>query len=652
MNSKHLSIKDFSGICFKLLRKEKPIMFIILMYAVVASGFNLILPLSIQYIGSQIIANSSIFPIITIIICLFVSLIFYATLKLIQVFAFSYLEKRFFIFGVALIALNSNTTNISPHNINNATQSYTEISNIIKYINEFLFSTSLLIQQIMIGLILTAFYHISFLVFNVLLLLIIFTIFKIYFLPSIVLHKKELDVKYVIGGVLHDQNYENKITKIDHLLLKYYDRKNRYFRIIFQQNIAFFLLYILANTVFLAMSSILTLNGHLTIPQFLASELIFSLIFMNLDGFAKNLKNIYELLNSSHKLNAIIDIAHKKTDYNFEQFAVFEKIKMPKFYKMLLKIILVFFVLVGIGMVFIPWWQTSRGNGKVIAYNQEDRVQDITSLVSGRISHWYVHDGQRVYKGDKIAEIVDNDPELINKLNEEIYSVKAQYSNAQMSTKTAEINYHRQEGLYNQGLSARKEFEKAKIEYQKLLGYENEIKAKLIQTDVKLARQKAQVIIAPKDGFVLQSKAKAGASYVYAGETIATFVPIIDKPAVEIFVNPYDMPLIHIGAKARVQIEGWPALRIPGWPATSLGTFGARVAIIDQAISANGKFRLILVPDTMDVPWPDMKYIKQGTNIRGWVSMNRVSVGYELWRQINSFPIEPNETLLSQKHEK
>jgi hypothetical protein len=231
------------------------------------------------------------------------------------------------------------------------------------------------------------------------------------------------------------------------------------------------------------------------------------------------------------------------------------------------------------------------------------------------------------------------------KLESEVESVKMQYENAQLTTSTAKINYDRQSELYKQGLTARKDYERAKIEYQKNLVYENEIKAKFIQTDVKLARQKSQVVVAPKDGYLLQSKSKSTSSYVYAGEVIASFVPQIEDPVIELFISPNDIPLIHINRKVRIQIEGWPALRISGWPATSLGTFGGIVKIVDSAISSNGMFRVIVMPDPDDTPWPDMKYIKQGTKVAGWVRMNKVSVGYEIWRQMNGFPIQPDEPL-------
>ena len=645
MSDKFLSFRDFSTICLKLLRQEEPLMIVILVYGIIASAFNLLLPLSIQYIASQISANASIFPVVTIILCLLAFLTFYSILKVIQVIAFAYFEKRFFMVSVALMALNP-VANSEKQQVNiNAVQSYTEIANIIKYVGNFLFSTSLLIQQILIGLILTAFYHISFLIFNIALIIIIFAVFKRYFLRSLILCKKELDSRYKIGNVLHNAS-EGKIVQIDQLLFEYSHKKHKYASIILKQNIIFFFLYAVANAVFLTLCSVLTLRGYLTIPQFLASEIIFSLIFMNLGEFAKNLKTIYDLLNASHKLNFLTLVVNKNLKTDVSEFNSLKKITTPPFYGKLLKIIAVFLIFLIMALIFVPWWQTSAGNGKIIAYNQEDRIQDITTLVSGRIAKWHVNDGQFVKKGEKIAEIVDNDPELMQKLNFELDSIKAQYESAKYSSSTGKFNYDRQKDLYNQGLTSKKDLEKATIEYQKLLGYESEIQAKLIQTDVKLSRQKAQIIVAPKDGFVLQSKSKANSSYVYVGEVIATFVPVIQQPAIEIFVNPNDISLIHIGRKARIQIEGWPALRVSGWPSTSLGTFGAKVAIIEQAMSVNGKFRVILVPDPTQDPWPDMTHIKQGTNIKGWISMNKVSIGYEIWRQMNSFPIKPDEFLL------
>ena len=217
MSDKFLSVRDFSTICLKLLRYEKPLMIVILVYGIIASAFNLLLPLSIQYIASQISANASIFPVVTIILCLLAFLTFYGILKVVQVVAFAYFEKRFFMVSVAIMVLNPVESSENEQTKINSVQSYTEIANIIKYVGNFLFSTSLLIQQIFIGLILTAFYHISFLIFNIALIIIVVSIFKRYFLRSLILCKKEIDSRYKIGNALHNSG-EGKIAKIDQLL--------------------------------------------------------------------------------------------------------------------------------------------------------------------------------------------------------------------------------------------------------------------------------------------------------------------------------------------------------------------------------------------------------------------------------------------------
>ena len=36
---------------------------------------------------------------------------------------------------------------------------------------------------------------------------------------------------------------------------------------------------------------------------------------------------------------------------------------------------------------------------------------------------------------------------------------------------------------------------------------------------------------------------------------------------------------------------------------------------------------------------PDARYLRQGIKAKGWVLLNEVSIGYEVWRQLNGFPV-------------
>jgi hypothetical protein len=88
----------------------------------------------------------------------------------------------------------------------------------------------------------------------------------------------------------------------------------------------------------------------------------------------------------------------------------------------------------------------------------------------------------------------------------------------------------------------------------------------------------------------------------------------------------------------RLQFEGWPAVQFVGWPSVAVGTFGGRVYLVDPTTNDRGQFRILVEPDPEDGPWPDQEYLRQGVRAQGWVLLNRVSVGWELWRNLNGFP--------------
>jgi hypothetical protein len=119
---------------------------------------------------------------------------------------------------------------------------------------------------------------------------------------------------------------------------------------------------------------------------------------------------------------------------------------------------------------------------------------------------------------------------------------------------------------------------------------------------------------------------------------IVEIVPKDIKYAVELFVEPMDLPLISKGQKVRFIFDGFPAIVFSGWPNSSYGTFGGVITVIENGISENGKFRVLVSEDSTDNPWP--KQLKFGGGANGIALLKDVSIGYELWRNINGFPPE------------
>jgi hypothetical protein len=114
--------------------------------------------------------------------------------------------------------------------------------------------------------------------------------------------------------------------------------------------------------------------------------------------------------------------------------------------------------------------------------------------------------------------------------------------------------------------------------------------------------------------------------------------------AVELYINGLDVALVSPGRKVRLQFEGWPVVQFSGWPSVAVGTFGGIVKIVEPNVSPNGRFRILVTQDPNEA-WPDRHFLRFGAKAKGWVLLNTVPLGYELWRQLNNFPPEFDQAL-------
>lgn len=381
-------------------------------------------------------------------------------------------------------------------------------------------------------------------------------------------------------------------------------------------------------------------------------------------------------------------------------------------------------------LIFVPWQQNVRGSGRVIAFEPYDRMQTVAAPVKGRVQKAWVLEGSRVKEGDPLLEIVDNDPLLVERLDQQraaraaalaaseakvtVYSEQvrsleearnlaisaaeeqvevaiAKVSSeehgleaAQATARQAELNYSRQSDLFEEGLASRVNFEiaertfretsakveqarqalkaaknglaskkadlgrvdteaKAKIDSARALREQAnvEVSAKrreLSEIDVSINQQSMQLVKAPRDGTVFRILVSPGAELVSDGDPLVILVPDTTKRAVELWVDGNDVPLIHDGRPVRLQFEGWPAVQFAGWPSVAVGTFGGIVRLVDTTDDGTGRFRIVAVPDPKDEPWPDANVLRQGARAKGFILLDQVALGYELWRLANGFP--------------
>jgi multidrug resistance efflux pump len=251
-----------------------------------------------------------------------------------------------------------------------------------------------------------------------------------------------------------------------------------------------------------------------------------------------------------------------------------------------------------------------------IADKQLNRIE---SLYESGLKSLTELENRKLTRQKTVAEQIAAENQLLSSRNELI--------NAQVELTSIRAHY-------------RESISKAKSEMQSALSnfYDSEAAVAKLENQYTnySIRSGMYFIKAPQSGYITQTMYTGIGENVKEGSPILTIMPSEYDLVVELYVNPIDLPLVQPGQEVRIQFDGWPAIVFSGWPNTSYGTYGGEVYAIDNFISPNGKFRILVKPNPEQPEWPHALRVGGGTN--NMMLLEDVPVWYELWRQINGFP--------------
>lgn len=159
-----------------------------------------------------------------------------------------------------------------------------------------------------------------------------------------------------------------------------------------------------------------------------------------------------------------------------------------------------------------------------------------------------------------------------------------------------------------------------------------------IEADNYKRRAEFYYILAPQDCYITKAIQPGIGETVKEGDGIVTIMPAEYELAVELYVKPMDLPLINKSQEVRFIFDGWPAFIFSGWPGQSFGTYKGRVVAIDNMISRQGEYRVLVGSDPNSEPWPEA--LRVGSGAQGIALLENVPVWYEVWRRLNGFPPE------------
>jgi multidrug resistance efflux pump len=143
-------------------------------------------------------------------------------------------------------------------------------------------------------------------------------------------------------------------------------------------------------------------------------------------------------------------------------------------------------------------------------------------------------------------------------------------------------------------------------------------------------------ILAPQDGYITQAIQSGIGETIKEGTEIISIMPADYELAIEMYVNPMDIPLLEKGQHVQIQFDGWPSVIFSGWPGISYGTYGGQIVAIDNFSRDNGKYRVLVSHDKNYPKWPNELRVGAGASVMSL--LKDVPIWYELWRQVNGFP--------------
>lgn len=290
-------------------------------YAIFAGLVNLSLPLGIQAIinliqGAQITTSW-----IVLVILVTGGVAFAGILQLMQIRIVENMQQKIFTrasfeftYRFPKIKMSELRDYYPPELANR----FFDTMDVQKGLSKILMDVPASILQIFFGLLLLSFYHPFFIVYGVLLLVLIYIVFKFTVQKGMDTSLDESKRKYKVAHWIQEVarslvsfklsgKTSLAVNKNDVLVADYLEARESHFRILVLQFIQMIGFKVLVTAGLLLIGGLLVLNQEMNIGQFVAAEIIILLVINSVEKLIRGLETFYDLLTSLEKLGQVVD---------------------------------------------------------------------------------------------------------------------------------------------------------------------------------------------------------------------------------------------------------------------------------------------------------------------------------------------------------
>jgi ABC-type bacteriocin/lantibiotic exporter with double-glycine peptidase domain len=304
-----------------ILRLEKKDLLQVIYYAVFSGLISLTLPLGIQAIinliqGAQV---STSWVVLVVLVTLGVA--FVGVLQLMQMRIIETVQQRIFMrasfeftYRFPKIKMNE-LRNYYPPELANR---FFDVLTVQKGLAKLLIDVPAAVLQIVFALILLSFYHPFFIAFGILLIILIYVVFKFTIQKGMDTSLKESKKKYMVAHWI--QEVARAITsfkisgrtslaleKNDKLVDGYLEARESHFKILVIQFIQMVGFKVIVTAGLLLIGGLLVLTQEMNIGQFVAAEIIILLVIGSVEKLILGLESFYDVLTSLEKMGQVVD---------------------------------------------------------------------------------------------------------------------------------------------------------------------------------------------------------------------------------------------------------------------------------------------------------------------------------------------------------
>ncbi|MFZ4627599.1 MAG: peptidase domain-containing ABC transporter [Blastocatellia bacterium] len=311
----------------RLIQLDRIDYWVIIIYTILIGLLTLAVPLAAQALVNTIAAGVLIQPLIVLTIGVLGALLFAGILRLFKLVILEKLQQRIFA-RVSLhlsdhlpqVEYDSIVREFSPQLVNR----FFDVLTIQKAMSKILFDGPGAALQVIIALVLMAFYSPYLLAFA--LFLMIFIIFVVWVLGVGGLKSsiQESTRKYEVADWLEElarchvsfkMNSASNFSlfKADRLIALYVEARRLHFRVLFRQAMGIYLFQAIASAGVLAIGGWLVINRQLTLGQVVASEIVVVGALEGLEKLIRLMENLYDLLTGLYKVGHLTDMPAERT---------------------------------------------------------------------------------------------------------------------------------------------------------------------------------------------------------------------------------------------------------------------------------------------------------------------------------------------------